>query len=354
MSTAPGSNAREHGGTDPGPPVVWDFSTNANACGPAPQALARVRAAAHGRYPDPAYTELRAALARWHGVEPERIVVAASASEAIMRLSAWCARQGWRRVWLPRHGYGEYRHAAHVWGLCTVDEPAQAHLAWLCEPSSPLGQDESPETVMQVLARPCPVVVADLAYAPLRLQGRAVLGDGARRHLWQLWSPNKALGLTGVRAAYLVAPAHVAQDALAALQALAPSWPLGADGVALLHAWVQPDVQRWLQATLPTLAQWRRALVEGLRHRGWQVLDSVAPFVCARPPRPPEVGRLRAAGVKLRDATSFGLPGWWRLSAQPPQALEALWQALDEDVRPHVAPHRPRREGDVPAAEVSR
>ena len=36
----------------------------------------------------------------------------------------------------------------------------------------------------------------------------------------------------------------------------------------------------------------------------------------------------RQAGVKLRDATSLGLPGHFRLSAQAPQAQIALRRAL--------------------------
>jgi histidinol-phosphate aminotransferase len=40
---------------------------------------------------------------------------------------------------------------------------------------------------------------------PLRLDGRPWPPPG-RLGLWQLWTPNKALGLTGVRAAYAMAP----------------------------------------------------------------------------------------------------------------------------------------------------
>ena len=40
------------------------------------------------------------------------------------------------------------------------------------------------------------------------------------------------------------------------------------------------------------------------------------------------LGRLRAAGIKLRDTASFGLPGYARLSAQPPVAQDALRHGL--------------------------
>lgn len=38
---------------------------------------------------------------------------------------------------------------------------------------------------------------------------------------------------------------------------------------------------------------------------------------------------LRQQGIKLRDATSFGLPGWFRLGVRPPESQQALWRALD-------------------------
>ena len=38
---------------------------------------------------------------------------------------------------------------------------------------------------------------------------------------------------------------------------------------------------------------------------------------------------LRQQGIKLRDATSFGLPGWFRLGVRPPESQQALWRALE-------------------------
>jgi len=37
--------------------------------------------------------------------------------------------------------------------------------------------------------------VLDLAYEPLRLEGNAPLDAAQEARVWQLWSPNKALGL---------------------------------------------------------------------------------------------------------------------------------------------------------------
>lgn len=319
---------REHGGTDALGVVRWDFSSNANACGPCPAAWDAVRQADATRYPDPAYGRLRAALAAFHGVDPARVLLVASASEGVMRLTAWRWRAGDRRCWTPRHAYGDYAHAAQVWGLRRVDDPAQAQLAWLCEPGSPLGQDESPEGVRVLLDDPRRTVVLDRAYVPLRLEGAGTLEAAQLDRVWQLWSPNKALGLTGVRAAYAIAPQGAEAD-VPGLEALAPSWPIGIHGQAMLDAWAWPAVQDWIAASRATLREWMRMLRTRLEDRGWACAPSDAPYLCARPPHPLNGDGLRDRGVKLRDATSFGLPGWWRLSAQPPQALAALERALE-------------------------
>lgn len=323
--------ARIHGGPDAQGIARWDFSSNANPCGPCPMALQAVQRADAVHYPDPAYTRLRAALAELHGVPPWRVLLAASASECIQRLTAWRWRMGDRLFWTPPHAYGDYAHTASAWGLERVDTPAHAQLAWLCDPGSPLGQGESVEAVRALLNHMPRTVVLDRAYAPLRLRGHSALDAAQLDRVWQLWSPNKALGLTGVRAAYAIAPLG-AHTNVTALEVLSASWPIGAHGEAMLMAWAQADVQRWVADSRETLANWAVALRATLERHGWVCAPSDTAYLCARPPHPLDADALRSQGIKLRDATSFGLPGWWRLSAQRPEALAALDAALQEQL----------------------
>ncbi|MDP2404794.1 MAG: aminotransferase class I/II-fold pyridoxal phosphate-dependent enzyme [Hydrogenophaga sp.] len=313
-----------HGGPDAMGVPRWDFSTNANACGPSPTALVAVQRADAQHYPDPAYTDLRAALAGFHGVAVERIVVAGSASEFIARITAAVARAGGQRAWWPTPAYGDYAHAAQAWGLQRANDPAQADLLWLCEPSSPLG---SAEAMASAVAQQGGVVVIDRAYEPLRLSGRCSLGADALDRLWQLWTPNKALGLTGVRGAYAIAPLQ-SQELARALERLVPSWPLGAHGVAMLRAWVRANTQQWLTESLERLRDWKAQQQAQLAGLGWTCLPSEANYFCARAPAALDTPALRAQGVKLRDTTSLGLPDHWRLGVLPPAAQAALSQAL--------------------------
>ena len=373
-----------HGGPDALGVPAHDFSTNANTCGPCPAALAALAQADRSRYPDPAYTDLTQALADFHGVEPSRIVLAASASEFIHRITAFAARSGARQAVVPRHGYGDYARAAGLWGLSCAEvptEPADADrlsplpplregrdggrlvqhaeageaqrgrpppqlshraggdennarltLHWACEPASPLG---TPDAALDGWTHQstAELRIVDCAYAPLRLHGQP------RRlpaNAWQMYSPNKALGLTGVRAAYAIAPLHAqANDTAQQLRALAPSWPVGADGVALLTTWTGQAVQRWLSHSLITLRDWKAQQIALSQSLGWHVVPgSLANFFTARlPPDAPAdlLPALRAHGIKLRDCASFGLPGHVRLGVLPPAsqaALRTAWLAV--------------------------
>ena len=321
--------SRMHGGPDAHGVARWDFSTNANAAGPCPQALDALGKADPSRYPDPGYHDLREKLAAWHGVAASRIVIAASASEFVQRITSVGARLAPGPVQVPPHAYGDYASAALAHGRPVVVEGqgmGQAPtLRWCADPSSPLGQDGAvPADVSG-----CPTVL-DAVYAPLRLEGTSAWGRAERDAVFELVSPNKALGVPGVRAAYAIAPRGGAGDWCEALAAAEPSWPIGAHGVALLEAWVEEPTQRWLADQRPRLREWKRTLVQLLEQAGAEVAPSVTPFVCARLPAGATAQALRTRGVGVRDAASFGLPGWVRLSAQPPASLDALGQALHE------------------------
>ena len=176
--------------------------------------------------------------------------------------------------------------------------------------------------------------VLDCAYAPLQLTATPIAPSLDCNHTWQIWTPNKALGLCGIRAAYAIAPADAAPETVQQLIALAPSWPLGSHGIALLHSWCTPAVQTWLAHARHTLAQWKQQQLALLQQLDWECLPSETNFLLARPRLAPQqtlpelLAGLRQNGIKLRDATSFGLPGWVRLCVHTPQAQAALAQAV--------------------------
>ncbi len=309
---------RIHGGQDALGAAPFDFSTNSNACGPCPSALGAVQQANASQYPDASYSALRRQLAALHAVDEQRVVLAASASEFIFRITSLVARLGGRSVAWPPYSYGDYAHAASANGLEPAQDPLVADLCWACDPSSPMGSDHKNWQCSSSAVR-----VIDRAYEPLRLSGEF---DPAvnLNNFWQLYSPNKALGLTGVRAAYAVAP--TGQDTVIdAMNQLCPSWPIGAHGVAMLQIWSQADTQAWLNDSLIMLRQWKSQQTALCLSLGWAVLPSTANFFVCQADI--DLAALRHDGVKLRDCASFGLPGHVRVSVQPPTAQDALHRA---------------------------
>ena len=321
-------NRIAHGGTDPGTPSRFDFSTNANPLGPSPLVLGAVRGAELTSYPDPSYTSLRRHLAAWHGRAPAEVVVGAGACELIHR--AVRATGGPVVVTVPT--FGEYRYAADLAGVDVRSAESRdqflthlpgAALAFLCVPNSPDGAvpdaawlSRAAETADSAGCR----LLLDLAYYPLT-QRPPALPAGA----WQLWTPNKAHNLTGVRAAYLLAGADDAEQL-----GPAPSWILSATGEALLRATTTAEASEWVQSTRVTLWQWRDELADRLTEVGVTATAGAANFLLAHVRSAgAATALLRQRGIRVRDATSLGLADMLRLSAQPPQAQVALLDALD-------------------------
>lgn len=330
--TASARILRVHGGPDGRGPIRWDFSTNANAVGSCPLALDAVCNADASRYPDPGYRALREQLAQWHGVSRERILLAGSASEFIQRITAVSARLAPGSVAVPTHAYGDYAVAALACGRPLAQSTDRAAtLRWHCNPSSPCGHDEP------LTSNVAAVTVLDAVYAPLRLDDRQI-HDPTCQAVFELHSPNKALGLTGVRGAYVIAPELMddMESWVAALEQASPSWVLGAHAVAMLTAWSNPDTHRWLAESKSTLRRWKRSQIEMLHAMGAVVNDSVTNFFCVRLPQGCSVEGLRERGIAVRDAASFGLCGWVRLSVQSPEAQTALQAALLESQRAAV------------------
>jgi len=324
-----------HGGTDAGPEPAFDFSTNATPLPPPAAVLAAVRRAPRDRYPDPAYAAIREEIADHHGVSPERVVVGAGASELIFRFILRYPGP----VAVPRPTFSEYARCARMLDrpLIETDDPADLlaidtapdGLAFLCWPNNPTGACLPPDLIAELSHRHR--LVLDLAYQPLMTTPPGPAFFSAAARAIHLHAPNKAFGLTGIRAAYAILP-----QADARLQQLAPSWPLGVEGEAFLRATLRPEARRWLAESRTTIAAWRGELVRDLRRLAVSVRESPATFVLARVGPATAVARsLREAGLRVRDATSFGLPEHIRIRCAPPAARHRLISALAPLLKMH-------------------
>jgi histidinol-phosphate aminotransferase len=317
-----------HGGSDSLPEPRYDFSSNANCLGPCPSVLAAVRAADVTRYPDPQYTHLRDSLAEFHRTTPERIVVGAGASELILRL----IRLSSGTIQQLGPTFSEYARGANLAGrrLVSTRTPAaflraqqqHAGLGFLCWPNNPTG-DCWPADFIGQACKAGPVVI-DLAYAWLCASSEAAAIERAAETGYRLYSPNKAFGLTGVRGAYVITPREDVS-----LTNAAPSWVIGRDAAALLEASVERRARTWLARVFPEVQRLRRRLARSLQQIGLTVRESPSTFLLAKVENATRITtELRAREIRVRDASSFGLRQWIRLSAQPLAAQKALLTSL--------------------------
>jgi histidinol-phosphate aminotransferase len=250
----------QHGGTDSGPEPCWDFSTNANPLDACPAVLEAVRAADVTRYPDPHYVALREALAAHHTTDPACIVVGTGVSELILRLVRACPGP----VLVLGPTFSEYVRCARIEGRTVLHASTPAEflrhrqrsaaqpwdrrgLGFVCWPNNPTGDCWDLDFLADAAARG--PLVADLAYAPLCPPPMLDAVEAAAPRAVRLYAPNKAFGLTGLRAGYAVTP-HPWPD----LHERAAAWPVGPDGVAFLRAAISPPALAWLNASRPVLA----------------------------------------------------------------------------------------------------
>lgn len=346
VATAPAP----HGGpvgADADAAVRLDFSVSLNAWGPAPVVLDAIRAARADDYPDPASRAPRRAAARRWGRPEEEIVFGAGAAELIHAVCFAFLRAG-DTVLVPTPTFGEYARAA---GLCgarvlagIADPPAYAmdpdaiatatvrhrpRLVFLCTPNNPTGQTLTRDEVRRV-ADACATADALLvldqsydAFAPEPLGTPALPGHPAVLHLRSI---TKDHALAGVRAAFAVASPPVAGW----VARVRPPWTASAPAQAAAVAALSDAGMAHVAATLPRLRFERELLEAAFARLRFPTVRTGTHFFLAAVGDAARLARsLADDGIRVRDCTSFGLPGHVRVAARTPPENNELIHALE-------------------------
>ena len=218
-------------------------------------ALARVSG-----YPSDGYGELREAIARYVGVEPENVVLGAGADDLILLCARAWAGPGDAVAIPDAPTYPLYRIAAQLAGAQVTDcyLPGTA-LTFACRPNNPTGAlDELPS------ARP---LVVDEAYFEFAGETAAGLIDD---DVVVLRTFSKAFALAGARVGYAIASREVAAE-LAARQAPAPVSSLSEELALAALRQPAPDVS--------PIVEERERLAAALRAIGLEPLPSWTNFL---------------------------------------------------------------------------
>jgi histidinol-phosphate aminotransferase len=309
----------QHGGPQGDREQVLDFSVNTNPLGPNAALVQIWRAADPTDYPDPQYEQARRALAHYHGVDPEGVVLGVGASELLHRIARAFLRPGDAVISLGAP-FGEFARAVELQrGQLRIAPRTSAftippvRMLYLSNPHSPTGHRLMPAAWLQA-----DVVVVDEAYAPFVAEP---IAWPLAPNVIRVQSPGKAHGLLGLRLAYaLTTPALAAH-----LVNLQPAWAIPGPIAAVLAA--LPAQEAFLQRALPQVRAWAAelALTLGAQPTGLHF------FTLEVPNAQRAAADLLTRGMRVRDCTSFGLPNHVRIATRLPvenQLLVEQWRKL--------------------------
>lgn len=283
---------------------------------------------------------LIATIADARGLSASSLAVGSGSSDLIFRaLPRWMTRAA--RALVVDPSYGEYAHVLeHVIG-CRVDRFVLARengfaldldawsarlasgrydLAVLVNPANPTGHVHERATLLEALRRVPPTTrvwidEAYVDYAEALAEGAASARVSIERDVASLGnvvvckSLSKVFALSGLRAAYLVAPPALAS----ALRRVTPPWPVSLPAqLAAMRAFAEAEYYR---------ARWQethelgRGLEAALRDAGFAVLrGAINAVIASAPEGAPDSAAIAAAarreGVFVRDlATLSGVFG---------------------------------------------
>ena len=334
----------DHFGYTPGEQPAADegwlkLNTNEAPLPASPRVAAAVaRAAAELRlYPNPFAEPLRSALAALHGVTPETVFVANGADDVLD-----CCYRAYVEPGDPvARAYPTYSlfpvlaaeysardvavqlrpDGALDDGFATVP----AVLRVVVNPNSPTGHWITPDALAGMVRDAGGVVVIDEAYCDFAPASCAPsLGENANWIVVRTLSKSHALA--GLRVGYALG----SETLIADLYAVKDSYPV--DRCAIAGAIAALDDAAHHRAIVDTVVEQRSRLAQELTALGWDVPESHANFIFARPPSATTAhevaASLRTKKVLVRHFNSPGLDDRLRISIGTAEDVDRLLAAL--------------------------
>jgi histidinol-phosphate aminotransferase len=311
---------------------------------------------AFNRYPSRDATELRQALAVFHGTDAARVFCANGSNEVLQCLLLAYGGAG-RCAALFEPTYSLHRHIASItatevvsaWRLAdhrldldAVDrvlDQAQPVITFLCSPNNPTGRAEPLEVIARVLERAPGLVVVDEAYgqfAPGSALELVAAGTGSVERLVVVRTFSKTWSMAANRLGYLVA----APDVVEACESVVLPYHLDAvTQIAGLLALRHVDA---MEARVAFIAEERGRMAAALGQMEVETWPSDANFILFRPLRrsASDVWEdLLGQSVLVRDCSTWrGLDECLRVTVgtreENDRFLTALGTSLTRRARP--------------------
>ena len=327
-------------------PIKLSSNENALGCSAhAAEAFAEARAKLF-RYPDGLASPLRAAVAAYHDLEPERLVFGNGSDEVFAFLNQVYLEAG-DNIVTGEHGFLAYRISALA---CQAEvklaaEPDQrvdidalldlvddrTKIVYISNPANPTGTWNTPEDIRDLRARldPAIILVIDEAYAefvdePTWASALPMARDLDNMVVTRTFS--KIHGLAGLRVGFGYCPHAV----IAAIDRI--RLPFNVNLPAQYAAVAALSDQAHIDASKAHVISWRPRLIQEIRGLGYDVRPSAGNFVLVhfkdRAEAEAANAYLMTQGLIVRHVANYGLPQALRVTIGKDDENRAFLDAL--------------------------
>ena len=336
----------------PGVAKIFKLSSNETPLGPSPKAIAAYKSVANHLedYPDGAASDLRAAIGRAFGLDPDRIVCGAGSDDLLNLLARAYLGDGDEAIHTT-HGFLVYPIATLGTGAKPVVAPetnftadvdaileavtAKTKIVFLANPNNPTGTCISFDEVKR-LHRGLPphvLLVLDAAYAEYVRRNDYESGIelvATSENVVMCRTFSKIHGLAALRLGWMFGPAHV----IDAINRIRGPFNVNAPAIAAGIAAIE-DVEHQ-ERSREHNTKWLGWLTQEIGKLGLTVTPSVANFLLIHFPE--AKGRtakdadafLTARGLILRQVGAYKLPNALRMSVGTEEANRLVVAALGE------------------------
>ena len=303
------------------------------------------------RYPDRAATDLRAAIAALHDVDPAGVFVANGSNEVLQTLLLTYAGPG-RSVATFEPTYQLHGHIARLTGASVVEgeraddftldldevarviDAARPTVTFLCSPNNPTGMEESEADVRAVAALAPGIVVVDEAYAQFASwSALSLLGEDRPLVVTRTFS--KTWSMAGARLGYLVGPTWLVESLDKVIL------PYHLDAAKQIAGRLAVRYADQMHERVQLIVSERQRIAAALETMAVDAFPSGANFILFRPRS--TGGRAVWQALLDRDVLIRDCSGWPRLenclrvTVGLPEENDAFLTALADVLRPEAS-----------------
>jgi histidinol-phosphate aminotransferase len=322
---------------------IIDLSKNENPLGCSPLALQLASAALQRLHLYPCHETFTHIVAQHHNVDPDHIFVASGASEIIdivarTRLcadtNAVTSKGSFAAYTTITRNVGATIHTPttpdHTTGMQEISSVINKHtrVVWLANPNNPTGM-LLPKEDIELFAKQHPqvTIVCDEAYIDYvqNSEAASMLGSSIPDNVIVLRSFSKLHGIAGTRIGYAVTHPDTVKE-LKSLQL-----PFSVSSVAIAAATGALQDTGFQELSRNTAAQARGLIATSLTEQGVVQLPSSCNFVTFTHLKARQLQHeLLQSGFVVRELTTFGMPGFLRVSTGTIEQTQKFTQTLEQ------------------------